>query len=57
LLGGGRALRGPKHLRPNCPFTWAKIDSSEWVAANPLTAFTQSDWRGGWTVGAGIECG
>jgi outer membrane immunogenic protein len=35
---------------------WAKIDSSQ-AALNNVTAFhaTNTDWRGGWTVGAGTE--
>jgi len=41
---------------------WAKIDSSEFLlAATPggfsqiNRSFTQTDWRGGWTVGVGTE--
>jgi outer membrane immunogenic protein len=35
---------------------WAKLDSSEWIITAPQgSAFLQSDWRGGWTVGAGAE--
>jgi outer membrane immunogenic protein len=35
---------------------WAKLDTSEWFTPNPVaTGFTQTDWRGGWTVGVGTE--
>jgi outer membrane immunogenic protein len=34
---------------------WAKIDTSSMLIPNPVAAFTQTDWRGGWTVGAGTE--
>jgi outer membrane immunogenic protein len=35
---------------------WAKIDVSEWVPANPIaTGHQESNWRGGWTVGGGVE--
>jgi outer membrane immunogenic protein len=35
---------------------WAKLDSSQWLVANPVgTTALQSDWRGGWTVGVGTE--
>jgi outer membrane immunogenic protein len=37
---------------------WAKIDSSEAIITAPTNSATkdiQSNWRGGWTVGAGTE--
>src|SRR5262249_10574870 len=35
---------------------WAKFDTTEWLSGSPTTTtFTQTDWRGGWTVGAGTE--
>jgi outer membrane immunogenic protein len=34
---------------------WSKFDTSSMLVPNPVVAFTQTDWRGGWTVGAGTE--
>jgi outer membrane immunogenic protein len=35
---------------------YAKIDTNSNLIGNPFTTtFTQTDWRGGWTVGAGTE--
>jgi outer membrane immunogenic protein len=35
---------------------WAKFDLTEWDSAGPIaTTYRQTDWRGGWTVGAGAE--
>jgi outer membrane immunogenic protein len=35
---------------------WARFDTAEWLTSLPASrSFTQTDWRGGWTVGVGTE--